>query len=82
MAERKNTDFDRPGGYATPKGAAHVQRRATSKVAEAGISLYGDGRARSLASRRRSSLTTPTRASTSATAATSCSTCRRRATSI
>jgi site-specific DNA-methyltransferase (adenine-specific) len=42
MAERKNTDFDRPGGYATPIGATHVQRRAAAEVARADIRLYGD----------------------------------------
>ncbi|MCA9292000.1 MAG: site-specific DNA-methyltransferase [Phycisphaerales bacterium] len=42
MAERKNTDFDRPGGYAMPKGATQVQRRAAAALAEADIRLYGD----------------------------------------
>ena len=41
VAEAKNTDFDRPGGYASPVGAAHVQRAARD-VAGAGITLLGD----------------------------------------
>jgi site-specific DNA-methyltransferase (adenine-specific) len=43
MAERKNTQFDRPGGYAMPKGATQVQRRAARDVVEAEIKLFGDG---------------------------------------
>ena len=35
MPERKNTDFDRPGGYAMPKGAALIQRRAARDEARA-----------------------------------------------
>jgi DNA modification methylase len=46
MAERKNTDFDRPGGYAMPKGATAVQRREAQalKAAEENthVRLYGD----------------------------------------
>ncbi len=42
MAERKNTDFDRPGGYAMPSGATAVQRRAAEALARADIRLYGD----------------------------------------
>jgi site-specific DNA-methyltransferase (adenine-specific) len=42
MAEQKNMEFDRPGGYATPTGAAHVQRRAARHVVQADIRLYGD----------------------------------------
>jgi DNA modification methylase len=42
MPERKNTEFDRPGGYATPKGATIVQRRAAARLAAADIRLYGD----------------------------------------
>ena len=42
MAEYKNTDFDRPGGYAMPKGATQVQRRASEALREADIRLYGD----------------------------------------
>jgi site-specific DNA-methyltransferase (adenine-specific) len=42
MAEKKNTDFDRPGGYAMPSGATQVQRREATKLAEADIKLYGD----------------------------------------
>lgn len=47
MAEKKNTQFDRPGGYAMPKGATQVQRKAVIEVksaADAGdIKLFGDG---------------------------------------
>jgi site-specific DNA-methyltransferase (adenine-specific) len=42
MAERKNTEFDRPGGYAMPSGATVVQRRAARETAAAGIRLLGD----------------------------------------
>lgn len=42
MAERKNIEFDRPGGYAMPKGATYVQRRAAKSMSEAQITLYGD----------------------------------------
>ena len=42
MAEKKNTQFDRPGGYATPTGAGVVQRQAAADVARSGIRLYGD----------------------------------------
>ncbi|MHC4302895.1 MAG: DNA-methyltransferase [Planctomycetota bacterium] len=42
MAERKNTEFDRPGGYAMPTGSTRVQRRAAGDVAQADIRLYGD----------------------------------------
>jgi len=42
MAERKNTSFDRPGGYAMPRGATQVQRRARHDTARADIRLYGD----------------------------------------
>ena len=42
MAERKNVEFDRPGGYAMPTGATRVQRRAARHVAQADIRLYGD----------------------------------------
>ena len=42
MAEQKNIDFDRPGGYAMPIGATRVQRRAARHVAQADIRLYGD----------------------------------------
>ena len=45
MAERKNTEFDRPGGYAMPTGATHVQRQATKDLAGADIRLYGDAAA-------------------------------------
>lgn len=43
MAERKNTNFKRPGGYATPKGATHVQKRAAAELKAAdAIRLDGD----------------------------------------
>ncbi|MEM7228478.1 MAG: DNA methyltransferase [Planctomycetota bacterium] len=42
MAERKNTDFDRPGGYAMPSGATIVQRRAARDLVDADITLFGD----------------------------------------
>lgn len=42
MSEAKNTSFDRPGGYATPTGATHVQRKAAAESIDAGISLLGD----------------------------------------
>lgn len=42
MAEHKNTKFDRPGGYAMPRGAAHVHRNAAGDMAEAEVRLLGD----------------------------------------
>lgn len=42
MAERKNLEFDRPGGYAAPKGATHVQRRARKELSLDSIRLLGD----------------------------------------
>ncbi|MHC5022726.1 MAG: DNA-methyltransferase [Planctomycetota bacterium] len=42
MAERKNTEFDRPGGYAMPTGATTLQRKEAAALAEADIRLYGD----------------------------------------
>ena len=42
MAERKNTSFDRPGGYAMPRGATHSQRRVAGDMPDADIRLYGD----------------------------------------
>jgi len=46
MAEHKNTDFDRPGGYAMPKGSTQVQRKAAIELKAAGdegaITLFGD----------------------------------------
>jgi len=45
MAERKNVDFARPGGYATPKGAIAVQRGVAGELgalADRGISMLGD----------------------------------------
>ena len=32
MAERKNMTFDRPGGYATPRGAIAIQRDAAAQI--------------------------------------------------
>ncbi len=43
MAEQKNLEFDRPGGYAMPKGATQTNRDAAWDVAHADIRLYGDG---------------------------------------
>jgi DNA modification methylase len=46
MAEHKNIEFDRPGGYAMPKGATQVQRRVRKELtAEGVIRLYGDAAA-------------------------------------
>ncbi|MFG0328425.1 MAG: DNA-methyltransferase [Phycisphaerales bacterium] len=46
MAEYKNTEFDRPGGYAMPKGAIQIQRQLARTVSELPeeqrIRLYGD----------------------------------------
>ena len=42
MAETKNTLFDRPGGYAAPSGATHVQRMAAGETQAADIRLLGD----------------------------------------
>ncbi|MCA9284377.1 MAG: hypothetical protein KDA22_04130 [Phycisphaerales bacterium] len=42
MAERKNLEFDRPGGYAMPTGATAVQRRAAKELVTADIRLFGD----------------------------------------
>ncbi|MCZ6445145.1 MAG: hypothetical protein O6758_03055, partial [Planctomycetota bacterium] len=42
MAERKNIDFDRPGGYAMPKGATQVHRQAAKAMIDADVRLYGD----------------------------------------
>lgn len=46
MAEKKNTQFDRPGGYAMPRGATIIQRNAADELAAAHeadeIRLYGD----------------------------------------
>src|SRR5689334_9905427 len=42
MAEKKNTQFDRPGGYAQPKGATAVQRRAAVELKPGHIQLFGD----------------------------------------
>lgn len=42
MAEKKNTEFDRPGGYATPSGATQVQRKVAATLETADIRLLGD----------------------------------------
>ncbi len=42
MAEHKNTDFDRPGGYAMPRGATQVQRLAAMTIHDHEIKLVGD----------------------------------------
>ena len=42
MAERKNTEFDRPGGYATPRGATQIQRESAAEMPAADIRLLGD----------------------------------------
>ncbi|MCP3905025.1 MAG: site-specific DNA-methyltransferase [Planctomycetes bacterium] len=42
MAERKNTDFDRPGGYAMPSGATATHRRAARTACAESIRLVGD----------------------------------------
>lgn len=42
MAERKNTDFDRPGGYAAPKGSTQVHRKAARELNDTVIRLFGD----------------------------------------
>jgi len=42
MAESKNTEFDRPGGYATPRGAMQIQAQAANALREADIRLLGD----------------------------------------
>jgi len=42
MPENKNVTFDRPGGYAMPKGATVVHRRAAAELAKANIQLFGD----------------------------------------
>jgi site-specific DNA-methyltransferase (adenine-specific) len=46
MAERKNIEFDRPGGYAMPRGSTQIQREAAREMieakADASIQLFGD----------------------------------------
>ncbi|MGA1391840.1 MAG: DNA-methyltransferase [Phycisphaerales bacterium] len=42
MAERKNTEFARAGGYATPKGGIAVMRDQTKRLRELPIVLPGD----------------------------------------
>jgi adenine-specific DNA-methyltransferase len=43
MAEKKNTHFDRPGGYAQPRGSTQTHRKMAKPLTEAQIKLYGDG---------------------------------------
>lgn len=45
MAEKKNLDFDRPGGYAQPTGATAVQKKARAELLadREAIRLFGDG---------------------------------------
>jgi len=42
VAEKKNIDFDRPGGYAMPKGATQTMRKAALEMKGDEIQLYGD----------------------------------------
>lgn len=42
MAEKKNTEFDRPGGYAMPKGATAGMRSAAMAMRGDEIRLHGD----------------------------------------
>ena len=42
MAEKKNTEFDRPGGYATPRGAIQVQAETRKLLEDTDIRLLGD----------------------------------------
>ncbi len=42
MAERKNTEFNRPGGYAMPTGATALQARDAKSYLDADIRLFGD----------------------------------------
>ena len=42
MAERKNTDFDRAGGYAAPRGGIAVMRDQTRRLRDLPITLPGD----------------------------------------
>lgn len=42
MAEFKNMRFERPGGYAQPKGATQTQRKAARQLLQADIRLLGD----------------------------------------
>jgi site-specific DNA-methyltransferase (adenine-specific) len=44
MSEQKNIFFDRPGGYAMPKGSTLVQRRSVRAIKSADIRLFGDSR--------------------------------------
>ena len=42
MAERKNTEFDRPGGYATPRGAMQIQAEVAASMKDADVRMLGD----------------------------------------
>ncbi|MBM4107089.1 MAG: hypothetical protein FJ257_12570 [Phycisphaerae bacterium] len=42
MAEKKNVEFDRAGGYAAPKGGIAVMREATARLPGLGVVLPGD----------------------------------------
>ena len=42
MAENKNTKFDRPGGYAMPKGGTRIMRDSAAAMIESQITLFGD----------------------------------------
>jgi DNA modification methylase len=42
MAESKNVEFDRPGGYAMPRGGVQVGRKAATLFEQADIRMYGD----------------------------------------
>jgi adenine-specific DNA-methyltransferase len=42
VAEKKNTKFNRPGGYAQPRGAIQIQRQAARSFNGADIRLAGD----------------------------------------
>lgn len=42
MPENKNTKFDRPGGYAMPKGGTQTMRDSAAAMAESQITLFGD----------------------------------------
>lgn len=53
MAEHKNTDFDRPGGYAMPSGATAGQRRVAERMKDADVRLFGDTATRHAPSQQR-----------------------------
>ena len=43
MAEYKNTEFDRPGGYAMPKGIRGNGRDSAGLIDDGDVKLFGDG---------------------------------------